>query len=153
MGQFIRDQGFTLLELMVSMAIIGILAASAVPAYSNFRDRAKVGRIAADLKTFATGFSSFAVLSGDYPPDTHLVLPPGVEEFVPAGSWAEETPLGGNYNWEGPDSYPYAGISITDPTAEQDKFLMLDQVIDDGNFGSGRFRVTGNGRYTFIIEE
>ena len=41
------------------------------------------------------------------------------------------TPLGGQYNWEGPDSYPYAGISVFGTTASVETMLKVDAVIDE----------------------
>ncbi|MCB0354864.1 MAG: hypothetical protein KDD64_15120, partial [Bdellovibrionales bacterium] len=88
-----------------------------------------------------------------FPPDSHLVLPPGMEEYISLGEWSPTTKLGGNYNWEGPDSYPYAGISITDSTAPIEDLRRLDQFLDDGDLSQGRFRQTPNGRFTYILEE
>ena len=59
----------------------------------------------------------------------------------------------GNYNWEGPDNYPYAGISLFSSNAPASTMAMLDETIDDGDLSQGRFRLTPNSRYTYIITE
>ena len=155
-----RDEdGFTLIELLVVVAIIGIIAAIAVAAYTDQIDKARVAAVASDLRTFETGFLSYQTDTGIYPADSHLDppyhLPPGsgMERYLPPQRWSQISPLGGYYNWEGPDSYPYAGISLFEPSAEASVFAMLDDKIDDGNLAQGRFRITPNGRYTLIIDE
>ena len=154
-----RSDGFTLIELLVVMAIIAILASIAVAVYREQIDKARVAAVAADLRTFESGFISYASDHGDFPQDSHLQppyhLPPGagMEPYLPVERWATTTPLGGNYNWEGPDNYPYAGISIFNASAPASIMAMLDDKLDDGNLAQGRFRFTPNSRYTLIIDE
>jgi general secretion pathway protein G len=46
-----RGAGFTLLELMIGLAIVAVLAAIALPAYSNYVERVNVARAITDIRT------------------------------------------------------------------------------------------------------
>jgi len=151
--------GFTLIELLVVVVIIGVLAAMAVPNFLRAMEKARISRMAADLKTFESAFLDFSIQTGDFPPDSHLEQPYhlangiGIEAYVPVGSWVAKTPFGGNYNWEGPDSYPYAGISLFASSATAEQMQKLDALLDDGDLTQGAFRRTPNDRYTYIVDE
>ena len=58
---------FTLIELLIVVAIIAILAAIAVPNFLEAQTRAKVARVKADQRTMATAIESYAV-DGQSPP-------------------------------------------------------------------------------------
>jgi len=148
-------RGFSLLELMIAIAIIGGLAAIAIPNYLSYRKKAKISHMVSTLKNFEKGFINYAIDVGDFPNDSDIVLPdmPTMGRYINPLEWREPTPLGGTYNWEGPDNHPYAGISVFEATAPQEDFRLLDRMFDDGDLNTGKFRLTSNGRYTYIIDE
>jgi prepilin-type N-terminal cleavage/methylation domain-containing protein len=152
-GGELQVAGFTLVELMIVVTIIGLLLSIALPEFSNYRLNAKIARTASEMRSLSTAFVAYKAGMSVYPEDSHETLPPGMEQFINPAIWADETPLGGHYNWEGPDVYPYAGLSILDPTAPPHAVVILDQMLDDGDLATGKFRNGTNGRPTLIIEE
>ncbi len=147
-------KGFTLVELLIVIAIIGLLASIAVPTYQNYVTRARLTETAVQLGQFARAFHIWKQINGDYPRDSHLVLPPdalGLE--INEAEWSTPTALGGNWNWDGPDNYSYAGISISGATSPEQDIIQLDMIMDDGDLTTGKFRSTPGSRYTYILDE
>jgi type IV pilus assembly protein PilA len=62
-----RTQGFTLIELMIVVAIIGILAAIAIPAYQDYTIRAKITEATQMLARAKTGISEYYKTQGRMP--------------------------------------------------------------------------------------
>ncbi len=56
-----RQKGFTLIELLIVVAIIGIIAAIAIPNLLNAIDRGKQKRTMADMRSVGTAIESYAV--------------------------------------------------------------------------------------------
>ena len=62
-----RRKGFTLIEVMVVVAIISILLGIAIPAYQSYRQKAQIAVCIADMRTIEQTIISYVVEKGSYP--------------------------------------------------------------------------------------
>jgi len=66
-GGITLKKAFTLIELLIVVAIIAILAAIAVPNFLEAQTRAKVSRVTADMRSYATGLETYFIDHNSYP--------------------------------------------------------------------------------------
>src|SRR5512145_3070937 len=105
-----KDKGFTLIELLIVVAIIGIIAAIAIPNLLNAIDRGKQKRTMADMRSVGTAVESYAVDTNLYPRQSlgnvagtiATVLQPTYIKQTPtldgwAGDLQYDSPLGTDY--------------------------------------------------------
>jgi general secretion pathway protein G len=78
-----RQRGFTLLELLVVMTIIGILAAIAVPALRDSPQRAREAALRGDLYSFRSVIDQYHGDKGYYPADLQTLVTDGYMRKIP----------------------------------------------------------------------
>jgi type IV pilus assembly protein PilA len=62
-----KQSGFTLIELMIVVAIVGILAALALPAYQDYIARSKMSEVLAELAESKTSIAEFVASNSTWP--------------------------------------------------------------------------------------
>jgi type II secretion system protein G len=91
-----RQSGFTLIELLIVIAIIGILAAIAIPNLLNAVQRGKQKRTMSDMRALATAIEAYAVDLSNYPVAAGNCNPglftTGTEKTLDTNSFTNLTP-------------------------------------------------------------
>lgn len=81
------QQGFTLIELMIVVAIIGILAAVALPAYQDYTVRAKVSEVLLAASSAKTAVSEAAATNSALPGAASVDVQSQSSKYVASVSW------------------------------------------------------------------
>lgn len=146
-------RGFTLVEIMVVVVIIGLLASIAIPGFTQSRQSSVASRMASDIKKFSDQFAVYNLREGDWPADG---LPAGIPagmETLENGSWAETTAIGGNWDWDYDVFGITAGVSIQGLTGDESTLLAIDSLIDDGNLSTGSVVRMSSTHLCYILVE
>ncbi len=156
--QLNRSRGFTLIEIMIVVIILGTLAAIVLPRFSKADDDARRVVFVRNLKHFQQGISlhaaetDAALTNGD-----SGLCPDDLKPFVNFDNFEHPTPIGGVWDVEAAASGVTLAIGVhfngTAMTRGDAYMLPIDAHIDDGDLTTGNFRKLAVGRFYWVLED
>jgi prepilin-type N-terminal cleavage/methylation domain-containing protein len=154
----IRRHGFTLVEILIVVIILGILAAIVMANVGGATEDSRRGAFVSSLKTFVHLEAGFRAETGNYLEDASSgVCPAGFERFIYPGDWESGTPIGGVWDSQRDEDGIVSAIGVhfsgAGITRDDDYMITVDRIFDDGDLATGGFRKLNVGRYYFVIAE
>jgi len=155
-------RAFSLMELMITVAIIGIVAALARPATQRVLTQVRGNALMNDFRVFAAGFAQYAHANGAYPASytTAGGFPATMAGLINQTQWKRLTPIRGNYaflkdNTIGGVRYRalirVSGSGTAAITFTSAQLLSLDKKFDNNNLTTGQFFTNGAALNTYYV--
>lgn len=133
-------KGFTLVEIMVAVAVIGLLASIAVPSFRKVQLNSSAARVMNDLRVYSGAFQRFNLEFGYWPePQPAGTLPAEMDGYINRQSFELRNSLRCQWKWEVFDHV--VGIGMEPPLATLPVLELVDERFDDGSLASGRLRI------------
>lgn len=153
-----KQRGFTLVEIMIVVTIIGILATLALPAFQRVTLRTRGTAFLNEGRVFAEAFTRYAQENGQFPSASGRAnFPDEMEGYIKRETWGRTTPVGGNYSWDDYRNRNRSGhngaIMVTRATLDMPEMRLIDSWLDDGNIRTGNIQVRAGGSTIYYMVE
>ncbi len=156
------SKGFTIVELLIVVVVIGILAAIVTVAYTGITERANAAAVADGFKKFEKAMRLYVTSNGlaSWPGDSTLTgggnpnIPSLITNVSGFSNYMQSAPSvagisGSSWRYDN-DGDTYNGCSVSDagvnifisPPPATALAQKIDDAIDDGNLSCGRLRLT-----------
>ena len=150
--------GFTLIEILIVVTLLGVLASIVVPSFVSADDDAQYNAFVANVRSFAGAARVYMEKTGQYLENSNSGdCPAGWEPYVNEQAWTNDTPIGGVWDVElnsfGIVSAFGVHFIAGHGAIRDDVYMMeIDRIMDDGNLATGIFRKIDSNRYYYILE-
>ena len=151
-----KRSAFTLIEVMIVVALISNVLLVALPAFIRSRNMAQNTRYISDLRTIAGAFEMYAAENNKYPVTSAAsVVPRGMEIYLKNIPYTARNAIGGQWYW----TYAAAGSpsaivgSLSPFTLDDVRMADIDTRIDNGVLATGTWRKPDTTNVIYIVEQ
>lgn len=153
-GETARHTGFTLVEILIVVVILGVLAAIVIPAFASATEDTRKAAFVSELRVFEQAILIYQNDHAAFPSDGGSgSVPTELVPYVRVGDWENGTPIGGVWDNEFEDVVT-VGMGVhfngTGTTRDTEYMETIDKMIDDGDATTGSFRQFGDRYYRVI---